>query len=211
MLSLWERLYSMGNIKYEIVTNLYKLEECELQELDKLSDDELVGVLPYFQNNKMEVDYNIRFMRLAREYSTWSKDPKKKIGCVAVKDKQVLSQGYNGFPRNIKDDWRLYVKSKKLPMVVHAEMNMLLNALNNSINIKESIVYIYGLPSCSDCVKSLIQAGVSKIYMCDETNGKSQSWSFDSDTFSVARSMLEEANIQYFFIDVNELSSFDNE
>ena len=50
-----------------------------------------------------------RYLNLAKEVSTWSKDPSRKIGAVAVGSKgQILSQGYNGFPRGIEDDgWRL--------------------------------------------------------------------------------------------------------
>lgn len=45
-----------------------------------------------------------KYLDLAQHISTWSKDPSKKIGCVAVgKHGQILSQGFNGFPRGIDD------------------------------------------------------------------------------------------------------------
>ena len=53
--------------------------------------------------------WDIRYLELAKHVSTWSKDPSSKIGAVAVgKEGQVLSQGYNGFPRNIIDSTERY-------------------------------------------------------------------------------------------------------
>ena len=48
--------------------------------------------------------WDIRYLKLAEEVSSWSKDPSTKIGAIAVGNKgQVLAQGYNGFPRGIID------------------------------------------------------------------------------------------------------------
>lgn len=50
-----------------------------------------------------------RYLALAEHISTWSKDPSRKIGAVAVGEKgQVLAQGYNGFPRGIDDQESMY-------------------------------------------------------------------------------------------------------
>ena len=50
------------------------------------------------------MNWHDRYMNLAKEVSTWSKDPSSQIGAVAIGPKgQVLSQGYNGFPRGIID------------------------------------------------------------------------------------------------------------
>ena len=51
------------------------------------------------QENK----WDQRFIRVAREVSSWSKDPSKQIGAVIVKDKRILATGYNGFPKGIDD------------------------------------------------------------------------------------------------------------
>ena len=64
-------------------------------------------------------------MKLAREISTWSKDPSSKIAAVIVNDeRRILSTGYNGFPRGIADtEERLNDREQKYPRIVHAEMN----------------------------------------------------------------------------------------
>tara|TARA_Y100000114_G_C11717490_1_gene306736 strand:+ start:232 stop:651 length:420 start_codon:yes stop_codon:yes gene_type:complete len=104
-------------------------------------------------------------MGIAREVSTWSKDPSRQIGAVAVGEKgQILAQGYNGFPRGIKDsDERYSDREKKYKYVVHAEMNCIYNASWNGVSLNNSIFYVYGLPVCSECAKGLIQVGVKKV------------------------------------------------
>ena len=66
--------------------------------------------------------WDIRYMELARQISTWSKDPSKKIGAVVVsKTGQVLAQGYNGFPRGVTDSKERYEdREVKYKYVVHA-------------------------------------------------------------------------------------------
>ena len=106
-----------------------------------------------------------RFMRLAREISTWSKDPSSQIGAVIVDDeRRILSTGYNGFPRGIADtEERLNNKEEKYPRVVHAEMNALLSALYTGVSVKGATLYVWGLPVCADCTKSVSQAGIRRV------------------------------------------------
>lgn len=112
----------------------------------------------------MDFKWQIRFMRLAKEISTWSKDPSSKIGAVIVNNnKRVLATGYNGFPKSVADDYRLNEREKKYPLVIHAEMNTLLNALNNGVPVKGSTIFVYGLPVCSECAKNIAQSGISNV------------------------------------------------
>lgn len=111
--------------------------------------------------------WDTRFMRLAREVSTWSKDPSSKIGAVIVNDRRrILATGYNGFPEGIDDsEERLNNREEKYPRIIHAEMNVLLNALKNGVSVEGATLYVYGLPVCPDCTKSIIQAGIRRIVM----------------------------------------------
>jgi dCMP deaminase len=104
-------------------------------------------------------------MRLAREISTWSKDPSSKIGAVIVNDdRRILATGYNGFPRGIADtEDRLNNREEKYHRIVHGEMNCLMNALYNGVSVKDSTLYVWGLPVCVDCTKSVIQSGVKRV------------------------------------------------
>ena len=79
-----------------------------------------------------------RYMMLAAQVSSWSKDPSTKVGAVIVGDKgQIISQGYNGFPRGVKDSSTRYNdRPLKYKLVVHAEMIAILNALYNGASVK---------------------------------------------------------------------------
>ena len=105
-----------------------------------------------------------RFMQMAKFVSTWSKDPSTQVGSIAVRNRTVIAQGYNGFPRGINDTTtRLDNRTEKYKFMVHAEMNVIYNAAENGVSLKDSTVYVYGLPVCSECAKGLIQAGIKRI------------------------------------------------
>lgn len=108
-----------------------------------------------------------RYLDVAKSVSTWSKDPSKQIGAVAVGDKgQILSQGYNGFPRGVKDiDDRYNVREEKYKYVVHGEMNCIYNACNSGVSLNGATLYVTGLPVCSECAKGIIQVGITKVVM----------------------------------------------
>lgn len=99
-----------------------------------------------------------------------SKDPSSKIGSVAIGiDNQILSSGFNGFPRGINDTSERYENREvKYDMILHAEQNVILNACRTGISLKGSSVYVYGLPVCSSCANMLIQVGVKEVISLGE-------------------------------------------
>ena len=139
-----------------------------------------------------------RYMSLAKEVSTWSKDPSSKIGAVAIGDKgQVLSQGYNGFPRGIEDAKIRYDnRETKYKYVVHAEMNVIYNATYNGVSLNGATLYVYGLPVCSDCAKGIIQVGIKKVVVprMDIPQVWKESWQRTTQMFN-------EADIKWSMID----------
>jgi len=141
-------------------------------------------------------DWDDRFIRLAKEISTWSKDPSKKIGAIIVKDKRILATGYNGFPKGIDDAPEKYENRElKYELVVHAEMNAIYNATFNGISLKDSTLYVWGLPVCSECSKGIIQVGINRIVMA--ADDVPQRW---LDSFKKSSDMFDEANIDWQII-----------
>lgn len=134
--------------------------------------------------------WDTRFLNLAEHISTWSKDPSKKIGAVAVGDqRQILAQGYNGFPRGINDaDERYDNREEKYKLVVHAEMNVIYNASYNGVSLNGSTLYVHGLPVCSDCAKGVIQVGIKRIVMPSQDIPEhwEQSWQKTKEMFNEA-------------------------
>ena len=141
--------------------------------------------------------WDMRYMALAKEVSTWSKDPSTQVGTVAVGSKgQVLSQGYNGFPRGVDDDMsRLEIRETKYKYIVHAEMNCIFNATYNGVSLDGSTMYVYGLPMCSECAKGIIQVGIKKVIMPQMYIPKK--W---SESFELTKSMFCEADVAWEMI-----------
>ena len=140
--------------------------------------------------------WDLRYLDLAKHISTWSKDPSTKIGSIAIgKNGQVLSQGYNGFPRGVIDSTeRLKDREKKLARVVHAEMNVIYNASANGVTLKGSTLYIHGLPCCSDCAKGMIQAGIYRVVMHVQKLDGVMRW---QDSWNRSKAMFDEAGVKW--------------
>ena len=142
-------------------------------------------------------DWDRRYLDLAHHISSWSKDPSRKIGAVVVgAGGQILSIGYNGFPRGIKDDERLHDRETKYPLVVHAEMNAIYNATLNGISLRDSTLYVWGLPVCSDCARGVIQVGIKRVVM-NTTEGQIGHW---HEHWDRTAAMFDEAGLKYEFL-----------
>jgi dCMP deaminase len=140
-----------------------------------------------------------RFMKLAREISTWSKDPSTKIGAVIVNDeRRILATGYNGFPRGIEDtEERLKDREQKYPLIVHGEMNALMNALYSGVSVKDATIYVWGLPVCSECTKNVIQSGIKRVVILFPEQAP-EKWQKQWNELS--KPMYEEAGVSITYI-----------
>ena len=146
-----------------------------------------------------EKKWHVRFLRLAKEVSTWSIDPSTKVGCILVKNKRVISTGYNGFPKNISDNFdRLLDLEKKYEITVHAEVNAVTTAALHGVSTEGSIAYVSFSP-CSRCAAVLINAGISEVYV---TGGSiiPDRW---LSNFITASTLLAEAGVGYEVIDIS--------
>ena len=143
--------------------------------------------------------WNQRYMAMAKEVAQWSKDPNTKVGAVAVGEKgQILSQGFNGFPRGILDTFeRLNDRETKYQYVVHAEMNVIYNATYSGVSLDGAKLYVYGLPVCSECAKGIIQVGISEVYVAQDCIDLRPHW-FES--FQRTLDMFSEAGISVFAV-----------
>lgn len=135
-------------------------------------------------------DWDQRFMGLASYVANWSKDPSTKVGAVIVNGKkQVLSMGYNGFPRGVDDNEERYNdRPTKLKFVAHAERNALDNAY---VDVDGATLYSTLYP-CSECAKGIIQRGIKKVVT-------SRQWLEHQTTafqFDVTETMFKEAGVE---------------
>jgi len=111
---------------------------------------------------------DLKWIEQARHVAeTWSKDPSTKVGCVIVDaDGNHLTQGYNGFIRGHSDDPEIYAdRDQKYVHVIHAETNAVYNAARQGVRLMGATAYIYGLPTCNECAKALVQSGIVRVVM----------------------------------------------
>lgn len=143
--------------------------------------------------NKLKWDN--RFMKMALLVSKWSKDPSTQVGAVIADDRhRVVSIGYNGFPRGMKDDSELYAdREVKYERIIHGEINALMNA---GRSVEGCTLYETPFFSCPRCTVQLIQAGIKRIVYIEHDSESpfyeaQQRW---HNTTSLA--MCKEAGIQ---------------
>ena len=154
------------------------------------------------------MNWEKRFIDLAVFISSWSKDPNTRVGAVIVgPDREIRSTGFNGLPRGIEDsEERLTNRDLKLKLVVHAEMNAILNAARFGSPLKGCTMYlaasdavtgkIWGGPPCTRCTVETIQSGISSIVSLPFKDVPSR-WKDDLD---ISKSLLQESGIGYLEI-----------
>lgn len=145
-----------------------------------------------------------KYLGLARHIATWSKDPSKQIGAVAVGNVgEILATGYNGLPRGIEDtEFRLTNREEKYRLVVHAEMNCIYNATHNGVSLHNATLYVWGLPVCSECAKGIIQVGIRHVVMPKVENDVVPiKW---AQSFLATADMFDEAGVKYDRISISD-------
>jgi len=105
------------------------------------------------------------FMNIAKEVASRSTCDRKHIGSVIVKDKTILSTGYNGSIRGMPhcDEVGHMMENDHCVATIHAEANAILQAAKNGVMIDNAEIYITASP-CWFCFKMLANAGIKKIY-----------------------------------------------
>ncbi len=132
-----------------------------------------------------------RYLGLAREVSTWSKDPSTKVGAVIVRpDKTIAALGFNGFARGMSDAPELYAdRDKKLMRVVHAEENAIISAAEK---LHGYTLFCTLLP-CAHCALLVIQSGIRCVVAPEPSAAHVERW---GKHFEETREMLHEADVQ---------------
>ena len=148
-------------------------------------------------------DWDLRFLRLAREVSTWSKDASTKVGAVIVDPrKHIVSVGYNGFPASLRDDYNI-TREEKLARTVHAEMNALLNA-PLGIPVKSSL-YVYPLPPCDVCFLHLLSQRIRRVAHLKMSDAHAERW---GPAFARTQALASEAGVTLIAYEMEDLHGY---
>jgi len=144
------------------------------------------------------VDY---FKNIANQVKLKSKDKKTQIGVVIVgKDNEIVSTGYNSFPRGITDNIdERQERPEKYFWFEHAERNAIYNAARIGVSTKGTTMYLSNWFPCADCARGIINAGITTIY-CDrpDTTNKTSSY---NESFKRSKEMLLEADVRIEYYD----------
>ena len=108
-----------------------------------------------------QLKYDIAYLRMAREWGKLSYCERKQVGAIIVKDKMIISDGYNGTPtgfENICEDEDHNTKW----YVLHAEANAILKVASSTQSCHGATLYIT-LSPCKDCSKLIHQSGIKRV------------------------------------------------
>src|SRR6266446_8790401 len=112
----------------------------------------------------MRADWDTYFMEIARVVSSRSTCDRKHVGAVIVRDRMILSTGYNGSIRGMPHctDEGHMMENDHCVATIHAEANALIQAAKNGVMIDGATVYVTASP-CWNCFKQIANAGVRRI------------------------------------------------
>lgn len=115
---------------------------------------------------KKELKYAKAYLRIAFEWAELSHCKRKKVGAIIVKDRMIISDGFNGTPtgfENTCEDEEGYTKW----YVLHAEANAILKVANSAQSCKDATLYIT-LSPCQQCSKLIHQSGIKRVIYANE-------------------------------------------
>lgn len=138
------------------------------------------------QRKQLLLDY--RYLRMARIWSENSYCKRRQVGALVVKDKMIISDGYNGTPsgfENVCEDDNNITK----PYVLHAEANAITKLARSGNNSDGSTLYVTASP-CIECAKLIIQAGIKRVVYGEKYR------------LSDGIDLLKRANIETVYLDL---------
>ena len=130
-----------------------------------------------------------RYMRMAFIWAENSYCKRRKVGALLVKDKMIISDGYNGTPsgfENVCEDEHDVTK----PYVLHAEANAITKVARSNNSSEDATLYVTSSP-CIECAKLIIQSGIKRVVYAD------------SYRLSDGIDLLKQVDIELAEIDIN--------
>lgn len=102
-----------------------------------------------------------RYLRMARIWSENSYCRRRKVGALLVKDKMIISDGYNGTPSGFENNCET-PEGATFPYVLHAEANAITKVARSNNSSEGATLYVTASP-CMECAKLIIQAGIRRV------------------------------------------------
>lgn len=142
--------------------------------------------------NDKQQQLDKRYLRMALVWAENSYCKRRQVGALIVKDKMIISDGYNGTPagfENVCEDENGLTKL----YVLHAEANAITKIARSNNNSKDSTLYVTASP-CIECAKLIIQAGIKRVVYSEQYR------------LTEGIGLLQKANIEVVYIGKEELN-----
>jgi dCMP deaminase len=144
------------------------------------------------QLKEKQIKLDKRYLRMAAVWAENSYCKRRQVGALIVKDKMIISDGYNGTPSGFENSCEDENGLTKL-YVLHAEANAITKIACSSNNSKDSTLYVTASP-CIECAKLIIQAGIKRVVYSEQYR------------LTEGIELLQRANIEVVYIDKEELN-----
>ena len=131
-----------------------------------------------------------RYLRMAAIWAENSYCTRRKVGALIVKDKMIISDGYNGTPAGFENVCELEDGTTK-PYVLHAEANAITKIARSGNSSEGATIYVTTSP-CIECAKLIIQSGIKRVVFSEKYRSED------------GLALLERANVEVVHIELNE-------
>ncbi|MCH2160652.1 MAG: dCMP deaminase family protein [Phycisphaerales bacterium] len=153
-------------------------------------------------NTDFSEKWHLRFLGLTEVIAGWSKDPSRGVGCVIVSpNRQIISTGFNGLPRGVDDLPERLERPTKYDLIVHAEMNAIIQCARNGISPIGCVLYSSFFP-CVNCAIAIVQAGLDSVVTI-KPDATDEHW---INSINKSRVVLEEAGVNLVELEMDALT-----
>ena len=142
--------------------------------------------------SKKQLKYDIAYIKMAQEWAKLSHCTRKQVGALIVKDRMIISDGYNGTPSGFDNCCEDDTGATKWH-VLHAEANAILKVAGSTQSCQGATLYITMSP-CKDCSKLIFQSGIHRVVYLERYKDES------------GRAFLEKAGVQVEHLNLTETS-----
>jgi len=141
-------------------------------------------------NTKKQKKYDTAYLKMAREWAKLSHCKRKQVGALIVKDKMIISDGYNGSPTGFENECEDENGNTKWH-VLHAEANAILKVASSTQACNNATLYLT-LSPCKDCSKLIHQSGIKRVVF---SNSYKDTTGLD---------FLKKANVETTYLPIDE-------
>ena len=146
---------------------------------------------------KKQVQFDVRYLQMAMIWAKNSYCKRRQVGALIVKEKMIISDGYNGTPSGFENECE-DENNKTKPYVLHAEANAITKVAKSNNSSENATLYITTAP-CMECAKLIIQSGIRRVVFCNTYHTQD------------GVELLERAGIEVLLIEMKNLKEFENE